>query len=303
MILRYHNLTRMCLRITALLICTVTCASAQMAGTLTLVDGKVALVRGATVYAIAEGAKVQAGDILHTDAKGQAQIEVQGGLRFNLGPTTQLLLLNLPGGRGDTDLVVLTGWVKFALKKSDTGALRFHTPTTQILAEDGTGVLHAGSNVVEIYVETGAVKLTEMGKQGAAGSVRSIKGGNFTGRTGEQPAVTAERPPPRFVGAMPRHFQDNLHVLVDRFKNKTVEPKREHEATYAEVEAWLKAGLPVRRTFVNRFQARARDTDFRKGLVENLRAHPEWDPVLFPEKYRKPDNRPTNDAQEEGDRK
>jgi hypothetical protein len=273
-----------------------------MAGTLTLVDGKVTLIRGPTVFSIAEGSKVQAGDILHTDAKGQAQIEVQGGLRFNLGATTQVLLLNLPGGRGDTDLVVLAGWVKFAAKKSDTGALRFHTPTTQILAEDGTGVLHAGSNMMEIYVETGTVKLTEMGKQGAAGNVHSIKGGNFTGRTGEQPAVTADRPPPPFVGAMPRHFRDNLHALMDRFKNKTVEPKREHEAAYGEVEAWLKAGLPVRRTFVNRFQARARDTEFRKALVENLRAHPEWDPVLFPEKYRKPDNRPSNE-QEEGDQK
>ncbi len=302
MISRYPNLTCVCLRVAVLLICTVTCAWAQMAGTLTLAEGKITLIRGATVYAMAEGTKVQAGDILHTDAKEQAQIEVQGGLRFNLGATTQVLLLNLPGGRGETDIVVLNGWVKFALKKPETGALRFHTPTTQILVEDGTGVLHAGSNIAEIYVETGAVKLTELGKQGAAGSVRSLKGGNFIGRTGDQPAATADRPPPQFVNAMPRHFRDNLHVFIGRLKDKIVEPKREHDAAYAEVEAWLKAGLPVRRTFVNRFQTRARDAEFRKGLVDNLRAHPEWDPVLFPEKYRRPDNKP-GDTQEEGDQK
>jgi len=41
---------------------------------------------------------------------------------------------------------------------------------------------------------------------------------------------------------MPRQFRDDLPVLLDRFKNRRSEPKREHEVTYAEVEPWLKAG-------------------------------------------------------------
>ena len=114
-------------------------------------------------------------------------------------------------------------------------------------------------------------------------------------RTGEQPAVTAGRPPAQFIGAMPRHFQDNLPVLLDRFKDKKADPKHEREATYGEVEAWLKTGPPLRKTFVKRFQARARDAEFRKGLVDNLREHPEWDPVLYPEKYLpKPDKSPSS---------
>jgi len=39
------------------------------------------------------------------------------------------------------------------------------------------------------------------------------------------------------------------------------------------------------REVVARFQPRAADPAFRAALVANLRFHPEWDPVLFPEKY------------------
>jgi hypothetical protein len=28
------------------------------------------------------------------------------------------------------------------------------------------------------------------------------------------------------------------------------------------------------------------DVAFRSALVANLRSHPEWDPILFPEKYK-----------------
>jgi hypothetical protein len=89
---------------------------------------------------------------------------------------------------------------------------------------------------------------------------------------------------------MPRHFQDNLPILIERVKNKRAEPKREHEVTYTEVEAWLKASSSIRRTFVKRFEIRSKDPEFRRKLVENLREHPEWDRVLFPEKYETKDS-------------
>jgi hypothetical protein len=73
--------------------------------------------------------------------------------------------------------------------------------------------------------------------------------------------------------------------LLDRFKNRRSEPKRDHEVTYAEVEAWLKAGSAIRRNLVKRFEIRSKDSEFRRKLIENLREHPEWDKVLFPEKY------------------
>jgi hypothetical protein len=117
-----------------------------------------------------------------------------------------------------------------------------------------------------------------------------VKGGDFIVRRGEQPATFAPRPSQEFVKNMPRHFRDNLPVLLEKAKSKRVEPKREHEVAYAEVEPWLKAGLPVRKTFVKRFEGRSKDPEFRRNLIENLREHPEWDPVLYPEKYETKDS-------------
>jgi hypothetical protein len=47
----------------------------------------------------------------------------------------------------------------------------------------------------------------------------------------------------------------------------------------------LKAESPFRRQFIERWRGKARDSEFRRALVANLSSHPEWDPVLFPEKY------------------
>jgi hypothetical protein len=32
-------------------------------------------------------------------------------------------------------------------------------------------------------------------------------------------------------------------------------------------------------------RARAHDPEFRKAVIANMRFHPEWDPIIFPEKY------------------
>jgi hypothetical protein len=57
------------------------------------------------------------------------------------------------------------------------------------------------------------------------------------------------------------------------------------DVSYADVEVWLKAPLAIRRPLVTRFEPRASDPKFRAGVEANLRFHPEWDPILYPEKY------------------
>jgi hypothetical protein len=183
---------------------------------------------------------------------------------------------------------VLAGWVKFNQKRSGKGApasYRYVTPVALLTADEGSAVLHVSSGSAEIFVEIGAPKFSETGKKDAAGSSRAIKAGEFVVRKGGQPAAIASRPSVEFVKSMPRHYRDNLPVLAAKLKNKAVEPRREHDVTYSEVEAWLKASAPLKKNFVRRFQSRARDGEFRGKLIENLKAHPEWDPVLFPEKY------------------
>lgn len=265
------------------------CASAfaQTAGTLTLVEGNVELIRGATLYAATQGVRLGDGDILSIDPKGQAQIEFQDGAILNLSQGARAMLTNVgSGARGQSEIAVLSGWAKFTQKKSSKGAqYRYLTPRAEITTGDATAVVNAGDGSTDIYIESGVVRFSEIGRKGVQRIARDAKGGDFIVRRGEQPATVASRPSAEFVKNMPRHFRDDLPVLLDRLKNRRSEPKRDHEVTYAEVELWLKARSPIRRNFVKRFESRAKDSEFRRKLIENLREHPEWDKVLFPEKY------------------
>src|SRR5882757_10424771 len=265
------------------------CASAfaQSAGTLTLVEGNVELIRGATLYAVSQGVRLGDGDILSIDPKGQAQVEFQDGAILNLSQGALAMLTTIASGaRGQSEIAVLSGWAKFTQKKSGKGIqYRYLTPRVEINAGEATAVLNTGDGSTDIYVESGTVRFSEIGRKGVQRIARDAKGGEFIVRRGEQPATVSSRPSAEFIKNMPRHFRDDLPVLLDRFKNRRSEPKREHEVTYAEVEAWLKAGPSIKRNFVKRFESRSKDSEFRRKLIENLREHPEWDKVLFPEKY------------------
>jgi FecR protein len=278
-------------QVAVILFCAGAPALAQTAGTLTLAEGSVALIRGATAYTATQGVRLGDGDILSIDPKGQAQIEFQDGAILNLSYGARAMLTNIAsGGRGQSEIAVLSGWAKFAQKKSSKGAqYRYLTPSAEITAVEATVVLDVGDGSTDIYVESGTVRFSEIGRKGVQRVARDAKGGEFIVRRGEQPATLGPRPSAEFVKNMPRHFRDDLPVLLDRFKNRRSEPKREHEVTYAEVEAWLKAGSPIRRNFVKRFEVRSKDPEFHRKLVDNLREHPEWDRVLFPEKYEQKD--------------
>jgi hypothetical protein len=65
-----------------------------------------------------------------------------------------------------------------------------------------------------------------------------------------------------------------------------VTPRATGEIAYADVEIWLKAPPEIRRPLMQRFIPKANDLAFRQALVANLKSHPEWDPILFPEKYK-----------------
>jgi hypothetical protein len=51
---------------------------------------------------------------------------------------------------------------------------------------------------------------------------------------------------------------------------------------------WLNAEPTVRRQFVVLWRRKADNEAFRAALDHDLSKHPEWDPVLHPEKYEPP---------------
>src|SRR5262245_45197005 len=83
------------------------------AGTLTLLEGETALVRGAARYALAEGVRLQPGDIIEVAADSVAQIEYGDGGALALGAGTRLLTMSASTGKTPhREYYVMQGAVK-----------------------------------------------------------------------------------------------------------------------------------------------------------------------------------------------
>lgn len=280
------------LGVAAFVICSSVSAFGQTVGIVTVAEGGVLLVRGTTTYTTVQGVPVHNGDMLTVDAKGQAQIESDDGAILNLSRGARAFLLAAQGAGGEPGVALQSGWVKFSRAKAAKGKpYRYTMPLARLSTAGATGVIHAGGDATELFIESGAARLVEVLRNGSPAAGRDLKGGEFVVRREGQPLAAAPRPSAEFVKAMPGYFRDDLPAFLPQARGKTAEPKREHEASYEEVEVWLKASLPVRRGLAERFQGRAKDGQFRSKLIENLAAHPEWDPILFPEKYKKEDER------------
>lgn len=272
--------------VSALLLCASCAAFGQAIGFVALAEGKVSLVRGPAAYAALDGIRTLEGDIFAVAPASQAQVQLNDALLLNLGPGARLMLAGAPaarGAKGDTEIALLAGWLKLT-QKPEAKNLRLQTPLALAAFDGATAVLRLGPGTFEAFVESGVLRLTELGDGGRAGATRTVKAGEFVAYRNRQAAVTP-RPGRDFIDAMPRHFRDPLPALPDKLKERKVEPKRERDAAYGDVEEWLKTSLPVRKAMTRRFASRTGDSQFRASLVANMREHPEWDRVLFPEKY------------------
>ena len=113
-----------------------------------------------------------------------------------------------------------------------------------------------------------------------------MRDGDALVKRSNESASLARRPPADLLQGMPRGFADSLPRRAARFQANPVEPGAATPVAYAEVSRWLNGEAPLRALAVPRFAPRIADRGFRASLVAELRVHPEWDRVLFPEKYR-----------------
>jgi len=279
-ILRFAHLGRWAL---AILACPLAAAAADAVVTVTLLEGPATLVRGVSRFTLAEGVRLQAGDIIEVSDKGLAQLEFADGVALALGPKTRALASSLPRGKqAAADFYVTQGALKLAGVKAGA-RLRIVTPLFTLQPAEGIPVLVLDGAEGSLFVEGGEARL--VGPRAKGEAPLRVKSGEFYTVKAEQKAAVAPRPSAAFIGALPKAFLDPLPSRMARYQDRPVQPRRLDVVTYTEVETWLKAPLEIRRPMLARFQARAADPAFRTALVANLRFHPEWDPVLFPEKY------------------
>lgn len=249
------------------------------AAVLTLLDAPLRLIRGSTLYKAANGVALQKDDILESGAGG-AQVEAGPDAILALGPQTRIMIASLPdGGRGALDVMLLQGWLKVMARGGRASVV---APALQVSFTNGSAIVHVAEGQAAVFAEEGEQQLTRLDKQDAkARTPLKLAAEQYAAlEPGKPPA--AGRPPHAFIAAMPPGFRDRLARAPDVPKAGKVLPVKERELDFADVQDWLQAPLPVRKSFVARFKPRLADPLFRKALDGALGETPEWKPVLHP---------------------
>jgi hypothetical protein len=266
------------------------CVAAELPAAVTLLEGQAAVLRGTARFALAEGVRLQSGDIVEVGDKGLAQIEFVDGLILSLGPGARFyagaLVARAAKTGGISELYLMRGWTKFANGKT-AAPFRLSTPVFGLAAAETVGVAQVADAEGAIFVETGEVRVAEGFVKAVPSSPIRVRGGEFYTRKHEQRGAIQPRPAKAFVSAMPRGYMDNLPARAAKWKDREVQPRPLGALSYGDIEMWLKAPPEIRRAVMRAFIPKAnQDVAFRSALIANLRSHPEWDPVLFPEKYK-----------------
>lgn len=246
------------------------------------------VLRETREFAATEGLRLRADDIVRSrETTRLARIELDDGSVLDLGPATELLLqpraFTSASERG-LSLYLLQGWLKL-------GTAPGNGASTVVLAMPQLGVARlAGSVVVRatpqaalVFVETGRADVFER-TDGRPAGAHSLKDGDAFAARAAQPGALLRRPPADLIDGLPRAFADSLPRRAALWQGRVVEAGAGSEPVYASVAPWINAEALLRPSFVQRFGPLARDRGFRASLVAELRAHPEWTRLLFPEK-------------------
>jgi hypothetical protein len=256
-------------------------------GTVTFLEGSLRIIRGTTALQAGEGVRLRRGDIIESSDGGFAELEFVEGAIVAIGPSSRLYILREgAGGKSGTDtaeaeLVLLSGWLK---GQSDSGAgkYRYQCPLLAATTGKGTVVFHSDGDEGNVFIESGSAAIGEVSPDGNSGKPTAGNAGQFFSRHRGKGVVNSPRPNAGFIDALPRSFRDALPSRLAHFSGKPVEPKVQHAVSYAEIQPWLTMPSSWRRGFVERFESRLKDPEFRKQLENHLAEHPEWQPILHP---------------------
>lgn len=259
--------------------------AADAAALITLVEGSALLIDGVRSQQAAPGLRLGAATIIETAASAQLlRVEFGDGSVLDLGPDTKAMVLppGLAGaGPRGPAFYLLQGWAKHASAGATKpgGLLSFAAEGMQAT---GTTVSRVTGDGLQLFVETGALQLLE--RRAKAPNTLSLKAGEFYARAWNDKGQVSPRPAAGFLPTVPRAFRDTIPPRAAALKGTRVEPQAAPMPGYAALKPWLTAEPVIRREFPRRFATLAKEAAFRDGLVKNLAAHPEWEPVLFPPK-------------------
>jgi len=269
-------------------------AAAKPTGVVTILQGKASVVRGLSEFDMAEGMRLMADDLVRTDPDSFVRIEYEDQTSLEVGPDSRLQV-NHPALRKQARpaLYVLQGWLKVSSGTNAAAALAM--PGMEVPDMTGVLVIHAEGASRVLFVEQGAAHCLD--RSAHASNAVALKQGDFVDADEQGPAKVLRRPSAEFTAALPGAYRDTLPPRYAKFEERTVAPRNAAPFAYGDVEPWLDAEPRIRRQFVVRWRSKADNPAFRASLEHDLAKHPEWDPVLHPEKYELPPlQTPTNAA-------
>lgn len=264
-------------------------AGAAVAG---IVQGEVKLIRHSERYALQEGNALADGDIVETAPDAFVQIEFDDSSSVELGGSTRILLgPRMPRVRmqGPAQFYLLKGWAKATPRRHAETAppgdtpVRFVGQRVEVEARGGSVIALVDGKAFALFCERGSCRGTPRDPVGAP---IVLAAGDFASQpAGGGKAVVAERPSPVFLDGLPKPFRDSLPLRASLFPAPRPQPKPGRPIDYADVGHWLQAEGALRPPLVAEWRGRADDPDFRNELVAHLKLHPEWERILFPERF------------------
>lgn len=264
------------------MVCIAPAQASDASALATILDGDATLLRDNSRLVMAEGVRVGADDIIELGPQARfMRLEFDDGRSTGFGPGARAWLApRLAGDRAKTAprLYLLQGWLKFEASKDGAAALA--TPWFDVSGLTRNAVLLVQPAQALVFAEAGEVVVRPWRPAGAAPI--TLKAGEMLTFNGSDKPVLTSRPTPAFLQAVPRTFLDTLPARAGKFKDQPTAPKRVADLVYADVQDWINAEPALRKPSMARWKPLARNPAFRKSLVDDLKAHPEWQPVLFP---------------------
>jgi len=258
--------------------CALAAGAAPRAPLVTMLDGDATLLRDGARFALAEGVRLQAGDLLATGPRTRLlRVEFPAGVGVAFGPDSRAMLTPDLGDDMRAGVYLLSGWVKLVAPAGVSGAIR--SPLADSDTTGGTLILAVQADGAQAFAESGPSRVQPRGPEAPAVALKS--GEMLAVPPGGGRATLAKGASQAFVQAMPRPFMDSLPARFAAFSADTP-PHRTGDMSYADAQPWIDAEPPLRRLFAERWRRLASVQQFRSGLVAGLKSHPEWTPILYP---------------------
>ncbi|MFL6601507.1 MAG: hypothetical protein ACJ8R9_09255 [Steroidobacteraceae bacterium] len=262
-------------------------------GIVTILEGKVAVIRALSQFEAAQGMRLLANDLLRTQPNSLLRVEYADECWLELGPDT-LLQLSHPAEkkRGNRPgLYLLQGWLKLGCKANSGADGALASGDVDVVGLSGAIVVRASGESHAIFAEQGSARVIRRRTREAAPI--ALNRGDFLFVVPDRAPAVQARPTADFIDALPRAYRDTLPSRYSMFVSRAVDPKEQRTFSYADVEPWLNAEAAIRRQFVGLWSSKVHDPAFRGPLDRDLAMHPEWDRILHPEKYEEPVGVPT----------